>query len=115
MTKKHTLSKAEWDSIHRAIARLRADVMSVVFGMIGGITLFLATIWLVLRGPTSQQEVVGPHLGLLNNYFPGYEVTVLGAFIGLFYGALTGAVVGWIISFVYNSVADKRKNELEKL
>ena len=83
--------------------------MSVVFGMIGGTLFFLATIWLVLRGPTGGQTTVGPHLGLLNNYFPGYEVTVLGSFIGLFYGALTGAVVGWIIAFVYNAVADKRQ------
>ena len=113
MTEKQTFSKAEWNSIHRAIARLRADVMAVVFGMIGGITLFLATIWLVLLGPTGQQTAVGPHLGLLNNYFPGYEVTVLGSVIGFFYGAMTGAVVGWIIAFVYNTVADKRQNDLK--
>jgi hypothetical protein len=111
MTKIHTLSKEQLNSIHHAIARLRADVMSVVFAMIGGITLFLVTIWLVLRGPTGPQQTIGPHLGLLNNYFPGYEVTVLGSFIGLFYGALTGAAVGWIVAFVYNAVADKRQNE----
>jgi hypothetical protein len=107
---KPSFSSADLDSIHRAIARLRADVMSLVFGLIGGTSLFLITIWLVIRGPTLGQQTVGGHLGLLNHYFPGYEVTVLGSFIGFFYGALTGAVIGWIIAFVYNIVAEKKLN-----
>jgi hypothetical protein len=107
-----TFSVTELDAIHKAIARLRADVMSLVFGIIGGVLLFLLTIWLVVRGPTGGQTV-GPHLELLNQYFPGYEVTVLGSFIGLFYGAITGAVIGWVISFVYNTVAENRLSKVE--
>ena len=107
-----TISVTELDAIHKAIARLRADVMSLVFGIIGGALLFLLTIWLVVRGPTDGQ-MVGPHLELLNQYFPGYEVTVLGSFIGLFYGAITGAVIGWVIAFVYNTVAEKRLSKVE--
>ena len=105
-------SVTELDAIHKAIARLRADVMSLVFGIIGGVLLFLVTIWLVVRGPDTGQTV-GPHLQLLNNYFPGYEVTVLGSFIGLFYGAITGAVIGWIIAFIYNSVAEQRLSKVK--
>jgi tetrahydromethanopterin S-methyltransferase subunit G len=105
---KTAFSRTDLDSIHKAIARLRADVMSLVFGLVGGTLLFLITIWLVVRGPTFGQTTVGTHLGLLDHYFPGYEVSVLGSFIGFFYGALTGAVIGWIIAFVYNTVADKR-------
>ena len=108
-----TFSEADLDAIHYAIARLRAGVMSVVFGIIGGTLLFLITIWLVIHGPTDGQATVGPHLGLLNHYFPGYEVSVLGSFIGLLYGALTGAIVGWVIAFVYNTVAEKRRNRLK--
>jgi hypothetical protein len=108
---KISFSKTELDTIHRAIARLRAGVMSLVFGIIGGTLLFLVTIWLVILGPTGGHTTVGTHLGLLNHYFPGYEVTVLGSFIGFFYGALTGAVIGWILAFVYNVVADKRLNK----
>jgi hypothetical protein len=105
---KTALTKADLDIIHSAIARLRAHIMALVFGIIGGVFLFLVTIWLVIRGPTGPKATVGPHLELLNNYFPGYEVSVLGSFIGFFYGALTGAVVGWVIAFVYNAIADKR-------
>ena len=107
-------SSPELDAIHNAIARLRADVMALVFGIVGGTLMFVVTIWLVVLGPTDGQSTVGSHLELLNNYFPGYEVTVVGSFIGLFYGALTGAVVGWIIAFVYNAVADMRQNELNE-
>jgi hypothetical protein len=99
----------ELRAIRHAIARLRADVMAVVFGLIGGASLFAVTIWLVLRGPAPGQQRVGTHLGLLSNYFPGYEVTVSGSLIGLFYGALVGALLGWTIAFIYNMVADKRR------
>ncbi len=86
-----------------AVARLRASVMATTFGLAGGVGLFLATAWLVILGG----EVVGPHLGLLNNYFPGYSVTWPGAFVGLFYGTLVGAAAGWILAFTYNRIADR--------
>ena len=73
--------------------------------------LFLVTIWLVLRGPAPGQTRVGPTLGLLRYYFPGYEVSVLGSFIGFFYGALAGALIGWVIAVVYNSVAGYRQGD----
>ena len=107
----YTFSKEEFDAIHQAIARLRAGIMSVAFGMVGGAALFMATIWLVLRGPAEGQTVVGSNLRLLRFYFPGYDVTVLGSFIGLFYGALTGAAMGWVIAIVYNTIADRRQKD----
>ena len=57
------------------------------------VLVFFVTIWLVLRGPRPSQTRVGPTLGLLRYYFPGYEVSVLGSFIGFFYGALAGALI----------------------
>ena len=72
----------------------------MVFGVIGGLGLFAMTAWLVLKGG----EMVGLHLQLLNNYFPGYSVTWVGAFVGFFYGALMGALVGYVIGKIYNSV-----------
>jgi len=107
--KHYEFSPEQLRAIDYAIARLRAAVMSVVFGLSGGTLLFILTIWLVLRGPAPGHTEVGPTLGLLRNYFPGYEVTVLGSFIGFFYGALTGGLVGWLIAFIYNAIADKRQ------
>jgi len=109
------LSMEQLRSIKHAIVRLRAAVMSVVFGLVGGTALFLMTIWLVLLGPAPGQTTVGPTLGLLRYYFPGYKVTVLGSFIGFFYGALTGALVGWIIAVVYNALANKKHGERSRL
>ena len=98
------IEKLEQQLIHAATVRLRARVTAMVFGMVGGTGLFVATVWLLARGGPR----VGEHLGLLGNYYPGYDVTWPGAFIGFFYGALTGAVIGWSIAWVYNQVADSR-------
>ena len=106
--KKEQPLEKEWKTIDRAIARLRASVMAVVFGLLGGTGLFVATVWLVIRGPAPGATEVGPTLGLLNNYFPGYAVTWVGSLLGFFYGALTGMVVGWVFALIYNLVAGKR-------
>ncbi len=99
-----TPQERELELIHRAVARLRASIIAVVFGMVGGTGLFLATVWLLVLGGSR----VGLHLGLLGNYFPGYTVTWGGAFLGFFYGALTGAAVGWLMAWIYNRVVDLR-------
>ena len=64
-------TQKEWELINKTIARLRASVMAVVFGLVGGLGLFLATAWLLIQGGPG----VGYHLSLLDNYFPGYTVT----------------------------------------
>jgi len=99
-----TIEEQERALLRTAVARLRASILAIVFGLAAGAGLFTATIWLVIRGG----ENVGTHLQLLNNYFPGYSVTWGGAFIGLFYGCLTGAAVGWVFAWLYNRIADSR-------
>jgi hypothetical protein len=107
MNKEH-FSEDEWKTIGQAIARLRASVMAVTFGVAGGLILFLATAWLLILGATEGSEHVGPTLGLLANFFPGYSVTWSGAVVGLFYGALSGAVSGFVLAFVYNLIVASR-------
>lgn len=92
--------------LRRAVARLRAAVMAVTFGMTGGVGLFVATAWLLARGG----ENVGQHLGLLCNYLPGYSVTWGGAVVGLVYGALGGGLIGAAIAWTYNMIAFSRNN-----
>lgn len=94
-------ARRERELLDAAVVRLRVRVMALVFGMVGGAGLFLATAWLLLRGG----DTVGPHLGLLANYFPGYAVTWFGAVVGLAYGALVGAAVGGATAWMYNRVA----------
>ena len=88
----------ERELIRSAIRRLRAGIVAIVFGMTCGVGLFVATIWLLIRGGPE----VGRTLGLLGNYFPGYTVTWPGSLVGLFYGLLFGALVGWSTAWIYN-------------
>ena len=95
------VTEVEEALIRDSIARMRAGIMAIVFALTGGGGLFVATAWLLIRGgPT-----VGPTLGLLRNYFPGYSVTWPGAFVGFVYGALVGAAAGYILARIYNRLA----------
>ena len=98
------LADREQVLVARAIARLRAGIVAIVTGMIGGVALWAATLWLVIKGGPN----VGQHLGLLRAYYPGYAVTWTGTFVGLFYGALTGAILGWCVAWLYNLLAGWR-------
>ena len=93
------------DEVSRTIARIKADALALVCGLIGGAGLFTMTVWLVIKsGPD-----VGQHLQLLSNFFMGYSVTWAGAFVGLAYGAVTGGLIGWAVGRIYNGVVNTRR------
>ena len=83
-----------------AILRLNGRILGIAFGLVAGFVIFVATNWLVMKGG----DVVGPHLGLLDQFFFGYSVTFVGSFIGMAYGFIAGYVSGWIIAWVYNRI-----------
>ncbi len=105
------------EEVHEAEAKVRdlADVVRVAlpnvflkldrlaFGLACGLTLglalFAATLFLVLKGG----PVIGPNLSLLREFFPAYEMTVVGSVIGLGYGLLTGFLFGWGSAFLRNA------------
>ena len=92
--------------VRRAIARLKAGILGLVFGLIFGFGLFAMTaILLIENGPNT-----GYHLSLLGNYFIGYTVTWRGAFIGFLWAFAVGAAIGWLIGIIYNSVSEIRMN-----
>jgi hypothetical protein len=80
---------------------MRAGVMAIVFGLVCGTGLFLATAWLLMQGGPR----VGQTLGLLRYYFPGYTVTWPGSVVGFLYGALVGGTIGGLLAWIYNRVA----------
>ncbi len=96
-----TLNGGEAAAVRRAVVRLNAQAWGIAFGLLVGIGLLVATLILVARGG----EDVGQHLGLLANYFPGYRVTALGAFVGFVYGFVLGYIVGRLVGVVYNRIA----------
>jgi len=100
-----TQQKGQTDELSQAIARIKTDALAAVCAVIGGIGLFVLTIWLVIKGGPNT----GAHLQLLSQFFIGYSVTWWGSFVGLFYGALTGGVIGWSVGRIYNQVVNFRQ------
>ena len=93
-------SNSNEERLLREVVRLNSVTTGIAAGILAGLLIFVATLWLVIKGGPE----VGPHLMLLSNYFPGYRVTLVGSFIGLIYGFITGFVAGSIIGWVYNSI-----------
>ncbi len=92
--------------IMRAVARLKAGILGLVFGLIFGFGLFAMTaILLIEQGPNT-----GMHLRLLSRYFIGYAVTWKGAFIGFLWAFSIGALIGWTIGIIYNRIVSIRTN-----
>lgn len=86
------------EALAQAFPKLDRVAFAVSVGTMAGLLIFLATIILVVKGG----DVVGPNLQLLNQYFPGYTVTVPGSILGLCYGFATGFVAGWGFAFFRN-------------
>lgn len=86
--------------IKQAVLKMNGHVLGFVLGFMGALIIFAATNWLVIKGG----EVVGPHMGLLSNFFIGYDVTFLGSLIGAVYCFILGYLSGLLIGWVYNAV-----------
>ncbi len=86
------------------LVRLNASIQGIVTGLIAGLSVFLATNWLILKGG----DVVGPHLSLLGQFFYGYRVSFIGSLIGFAYGFVAGFAVGYSVARMYNWFVDLR-------
>jgi hypothetical protein len=87
--------------VTRTLLQLNARAWGIATGLLAGGGLFIATNLLVLKGGNP----VGPHLGLLSIFFPGYRVTFVGSLIGFVYGFVLGYALGRVIGAVYNRLA----------
>jgi protoporphyrinogen oxidase len=104
-------------AVSAALAKIDSLGLAVALGTVSGLTLLLATLWLLLRGG----GVNGPTLELLANFYWGYQLSPAGAVIGALYGFGTGFILGWLFAVVKNALTAfgiyrlKRKSELLKL
>ena len=70
--------------------------------------------FLILKGGTEAHKYVG----LLDQYFAGYTISVEGAFIGLGYSFFWGFIFGWLFAYMRNFLTGififkiKREREL---
>jgi len=86
------------EAFAQAFAKLDRFALGLSTGAMSGVLLLLGTLLLLLKGG----DVVGPNLQLLNQYFPGYSVSITGSILGSCYGFVTGFVVGWGFAFMRN-------------
>jgi len=84
--------------IRRSFVRLHPGALGVAVGCVFALGLFLATVVLVVKGGRQT----GVNLQVLNNYFPGYSVTLPGAFVGMGYAACTGLAFGFLLAWFRN-------------
>jgi hypothetical protein len=85
-------------TIQHVFQRLHPMAFGAALGVVAGLSLFLATALLVIKGGS----VVGPNLSLLSQFLPGYRVTMGGSILGLIYGQTIGFVSGWFFAKIRN-------------
>ena len=105
METRSTVANREVKELYAKVLRLDVWVLGLVLGLLSGITVFVATNWLVIKGG----DPVGPHLALLGQYFIGYRVTFAGSLIGFVYAFVVGGLGGLLIGWIYNRAVDLRK------
>jgi protoporphyrinogen oxidase len=94
------IEKAAEQFFIRTFARIDKLAFATAVGSVSGLLIFMATIWLVIKGG----DVVGPNLRLLSQYFIGYTVTVQGAFIAFGYSFFWGFLYGWLFAYLRNLI-----------
>lgn len=86
------------DAIEPPTLRMAGHALGLALGLLMAAQLFLATLWLVVRGTADQS----PHAALLANYFPGYTVSIPGGLLGAAYLLVVTYVFSRILASVYN-------------
>lgn len=105
-------------NLYSDVHRLNSKVLGLEFGLITGISIFITTNWLLIKGghiTLSGEYVVGPHLQLLSQFFIGYRVSFLGSFIGFAYGFALGIFSGSLIGWIYNKIIDFRNEKFMRV
>ena len=82
-------------------AKMDALALAISVGMLCSIALLLATAILLVQG-VPENYPIGPHLGALADYLPGYSVSWPGTLVGAFYGFFAGAITGFFIAVYWN-------------
>lgn len=99
--------RSDEEKLLQAVALLNAKMLGLILGVLFGLTIFIATNWLLLKGPQPNKAgeyVIGPHLELLSQFFIGYSVSFAGSVIGFIYGFALGTIAGGLIGWLYNRI-----------
>ena len=100
MATETTTTTADDEAIAAYALSLNGKAWGLSIGLILAIGLFAATNLLVLKGG----ENVGRHLGILSQYFWGYDVSFVGSLVGSVWAFATGYVGARLICGIYNAM-----------
>lgn len=94
---RHTTEELMLPVMQLAFARLHKAAFGVATGVAGALVMgtMTAMVLLVPRASTFP-------LGLLGEYFAGYDVSWTGVFVGMGWGFLVAFVAGWFVAFCRN-------------
>jgi len=87
-------------------AKLNRLAFALAAGIFWGGGIFFATLWVMALGKPEVLSILA--------FYPGYEVSLSGAFIGLLWGLLDGFFGGFIFAALYNYILwllDTRKKD----
>jgi hypothetical protein len=99
------------DILFGRILGFNIKILGLVFGTLVGLSIFIATNWLVIKGgymAPNGKYILGPHLQLLSQFFIGYKVSFFGSIVGFFYGFAIGTLCGGALGWIYNKIVDIR-------
>jgi protoporphyrinogen oxidase len=85
-------------SAERVFPKLDAPALGLSLGLMTGVLLAVITLFAWQQGDPGVVTAVE----LINQFYPGYTVTLLGAVIGFLYAFVTGYLVGWFFAFLRN-------------
>lgn len=85
------------DTLLLAFAPLHKRAFGVALGLAFGLIVFLLTAIVVL-----QPGAPAPDIGLLAQYFTGYEVSWRGAVVGALWAGVAGFTAGWFLAMCRN-------------
>jgi hypothetical protein len=85
------------DVVERAFAPLHKRALGTAVGLTAALAVFLVTAFHILVAGER-----GVPIGLLAQYFYGYNITWPGALIGMWWGFVAGFAAGWFVAFLRN-------------
>lgn len=97
-------------TIRTTLERANARAWGIATGLVLGLGLCGATLWLVAKGGPDA----GAHLGRLSQLLPGYSVSWSGGLIGLVYGFVIGYALGRLLAPRQPLSAAERSGERNK-
>ena len=82
------------------LMELNKKSMALALGIVCGAWLFLLTLGVMVLGKTEG-------LACIQSVYPGYSVSILGAFVGMAYAFADGLIGGYLFAWLYNKLIPK--------